>query len=168
MDAGKSIKLVRSYSHIFITTLLGVIALAEGYRLGMAFENESFIAGPGGYIFIIGAALTLFSSVMVVKAVISRKTPVEGTSEIAKKAQTPEQTRRLKQMRLSFVLCVLYVVLIKPLGFAIASIVYLASSLALLRNSLKTTLITCAVMIPVLYFGLPAIGISVPKGIFGF
>ena len=174
MNESKIKRVLQSYLHIVIAIFLGLIAILEGIRLRHELPYESFISGPGGYVFIVGIALLLFSLMSIIN--LQRKSLKEKSKN--DKCQSGQESmqgnlaagkpQNLFPTCLSFLLCIIYVALIKPLGFTLASIFYLASSLLLLRNSKKITILTCIVMIPILYLGFPAIGISVPKGILGF
>ena len=70
-------------------------------------------------------------------------------------------------MFISFGLLIVYTVLVKPLGFSIASTLYLGANLRILSNSWKSTIITSVIILVALLFGAPAMGLSLPRGIFG-
>jgi low temperature requirement protein LtrA len=170
--------LLRRYGHLPLIAAFGVLAVVEGIRIGTQFTAETFIAGPGGYMTVIGVALCCFALIGVLGATAGRTRRKRTQDELAAldtdtdTVTTPEKSAEAiahsRTLRLSFLLCVVYVLLIKPLGFTIASLLYLAASLWFLKNPLRRTLLTCIIMFPILFFGLPAIGISVPRGPFGF
>jgi low temperature requirement protein LtrA len=167
---------LRKYSHLVLTATLGVIAIAEGIRIGTQFTAETFIAGPGGYMTVVGIALFSFALVGALSTLGENNRHKRTQNELGAldidtntpPTKTAEAIAHSRILRLSFLLCVGYVLLIKPLGFTIASLLYLGASLWLLKNPLRRTLLTCIIMFPILFFGLPAIGISVPRGPFGF
>lgn len=174
METREAGRFLRKYSHLLLIAVLGILAMVEGIRIGTQFAAETFIAGPGGYMTVIGVALCCFALIGTLGARFEHNRRKRTQDELAAldasttPAKTPETSGHTRTLRLSFLLCVGYVLLIKPLGFTIASLLYLAASLWLLKNPLRRILLTCLFMFPILFFGLPAIGISVPRGLFGF
>ena len=73
-----------------------------------------------------------------------------------------------KKMVISFLLLVVYVLLLKYLGFAVSSVLYLGANLWILKNPPLRTIITVAVILLALLFGAPQLGISLPRGMLGF
>ena len=171
------------YSHLLLAGVFGIIAIAEAIRVGVKYTSESFIAGPGGYMMVVGAGMVCFSLMGAIAGLwgwlrrdyhrLIRKSDLVPASlpdvqlESEESGKLPINSSRLWKTCLSFLLCIVYVILIKPLGFTIASLLYLAINLWLLQNPVRRILVTCIVMFPILSFCLPLVGISVPKGIFG-
>ncbi len=171
------------YSHLLLAGVFGSIAIVEAIRVGVKYTSESFIAGPGGYMMVVGVGMVGFSLIGAIAGLCgwlrrdyrrrrsnSDMVPVSSQADKAEPdagGKLPKDSSRLWKTCLSFLLCVGYVLLIKPLGFTIASLLYLAVNLWLLQNPVRRILFTCVVMFPILSFGLPIVGISVPKGIFG-
>lgn len=176
---------VSALAHLPLAGILGVVGAAEGIRLGIASPGEDFITGPGGYMTVVGSGLLLFAVLGAIASVLRRArgggtdtsrggsvpTPLSdaetGRSHDVKAAGVGGLSRPTL-VRLSFAFCVVYVLLIRPLGFTLASLLYLAAGLVLLGNPVRRIVVTCLAMLPILYFGLPLAGISVPRGIFGF
>lgn len=170
MNESKIKRVLQSYLHIVIAIFLGLIAILEGIRLRHELPYESFISGPGGYVFIVGIALLLFSLMSIIN--LQGKSLKEKSKN--DKCQSGKNPCRVIWLQVSLkpfsdmleffalhYLCSSH----QTFGIYISiHFFYLASSLLLLRNSKKITILTCIVMIPILYLGFPAIGISVPKG----
>ena len=147
----------------------------EGVRVGLKDTGPGYFSGPGGYLTIIGSALILFGLIEVIKQVVKaekREDPVVsediGEPWFSNITFRPSKITPTNKMRYSFILCIVYVLLIRPLGFTIASLVYLGANFWLLENKVRTIILTIVVMFFILRYGLPAMGLSVPKGIFGF
>jgi len=163
----KKVRSVRPYSHVLLSAAFGIVAIVEALRLGRTYDSEAFITGPGGYMMVVGICLVIFALIGVVAGFIgqrSREKP--ASSNVEHDLAYTDRSRRWKVVW-SFVFCVLYVLLIQWLGFAIATLLYLAGNLWLLQNPVRRIVMTCLIMLPILIFGLPLIGLSVPKGIFG-
>lgn len=158
---------IGAYSHVLLSAAFGLIAMAESLRLGILHKDETFITGPGGYMMVVGVFLIIFSIIGTVAVCLGRRRYTNGILSSVKPDQSPVDKDRFRKVVLSFLFCVLYVLLIQFLGFAIASLLYLAVNLWLLQNPVRRIVFTCLVMLPILVFGLPLIGLSVPKGIFG-
>ena len=161
------------YSHVLLSATFGIVAIAEAVRLGLKFEGEDFISGPGGYMMVVGAFLILFALIGTAAVLVGLRRSGEPGRTVkidtgsAASSEAPADAARIRKSIFSFVFCVLYVLLIQFLGFTIASLFYLAGNLWLLQNPLRRIVLTCVFMFPILAFGLPLIGMSVPKGVFG-
>lgn len=155
------------YSHIVLSGVFGIVAIAEALRLGKRYDSEAFITGPGGYMMVVGISLITFALIGVAVGFIRQRRHANVALPSRKHDQPQADRSRLLKVVWSFLFCLLYVVLIQWLGFALASILYLAGNLWLLNNPVRRIVLTCLVMLPILIFGLPLIGLSVPKGIFG-
>ena len=158
---------IGAYSHVLLSATFGIVAIAEAIRLGILHADESFITGPGGYMMVVGISLIIFALIGTFTVSFDRRRSATAIVSSVKPDQSPADRARLRKVVLSFLFCVLYVLLIQFLGFAIASLLYLAANLWLLQNPVRRIVFTCFVMFPILIFGLPLIGLSVPKGIFG-
>ena len=170
------------YAYLVLVAACGVLAVVESQRLRRDFESSSFLTGPGGYLMIVGIVLLFFAALEGLslaakgrRAVVAQ-TIVPATEEAV--AAAPDDEKRDVEpagrglsnkwrMRLSFVCCVIFVLLIEPLGFTLASLAFLAVNLLLLGNGKVSILVTLGVVFLILHFGAPAIGLSLPKGILG-
>ena len=171
------------FSHVLLSGALGAVAIAEAIRLGNYDQSDSFIIGPGGYMMAVGISLVCFSCIGGIGSLIarSRSRPSRSVPSVPKDpnssptTQTQSERRELAQRGfsrmvkpiVSFLLCVGYILLIKPMGFTFATLLFLAAGLWLLENPFRRIVFTCIVMFPILAFGLPLIGLSMPKGILG-
>jgi hypothetical protein len=176
----KIITLIRHEGYVLLVCTLGVVGIIEGLRVDAKVQSASFLSGPGGYLTIIGISLLLFGIIDIIRQLILRHTS-KRVPDVARmdNTQGADRTRihltldrssmgPTMKMQLSYVLCVVYVLLIRPLGFTVATILYLVANLWVLSNKTKTIVFTAIVMFFILRFGLPAMGLSVPKGIFGW
>ncbi len=175
--------LLANFSHVLLSGALGAVAIAEAIRLGFYDQSDSFIVGPGGYMMVVGVGLVCFSCIGGVGGLIarSRSRPSPSISSVAKDPKSPQPARaqsgrggggekdysRAVKPIASFLLCIGFILLIKPIGFTFATLLYLAASLWLLENPFRRIVLTCVAMFPILAFGLPLIGLSMPKGILG-
>ena len=178
----KIIELIKREGYVLLVCILGMIGIMEGLRVDAKISSASFLSGPGGYLTIIGISLLLFGFIDIIRQMIiglsrNKVGKLEGES-MAAESQSKTGTgftftfdrnkmNPTTKMRLTFTLCVLYVLLIQPLGFTIASLLYLMVNFWLLSNKNKTIAFTIVIMFIILRFGLPAMGLSVPKGLFG-
>ena len=172
-----------TFSHVLLSGVFGAIAIAEAIRLGNYDQSDSFVTGPGGYMLIVGVGLVCFSCIGGIGGLIARsrsrashsipsvpRGPISPQPAQAQSGQGEGRPRDYSTMvkpAASFLLCVGFILLIKPMGFTFATLLYLAASLWLLENPFRRIALTCVVMFPILAFGLPLIGLSMPKGILG-
>lgn len=175
--------LLAKFSHVLLSGALGAVAIAEAIRLGNYDKSDSFIIGPGGYMMAVGISLVCFSCIGGIGGLIawSRSRPSPSISSVPKDPISPQPARaqsergggeqkdysRMVKPIVSFLLCLGYILLIKPMGFTFATLLFLAAGLWLLENPFRRIALTCIVMFPILAFGLPLIGLSMPKGILG-
>lgn len=173
----RTIKLLSGYT--IILAVLGLLATIEGVKVGVSYGGN-FWSGPGGYLTIIGCVLLFFA---LVDSILGDRNKGKGPPVAMHEQQEilpppsanhwqlivkrHEMTPVIK-MRLTLILCILYILLIQPLGFVIASLVYLALNMWLLNNPTKSIVSTLVVLFCILRYGLPLMGLSIPKGIFGF
>lgn len=171
--------LAKKYLYLLLLLAAGGTAILESNRITRKYQPKHWLSGPSGFIMILGClllALLVFELLARgVKALRRRrKQAVPEAARPAVKGSGPAQpqaqadTKPMRNMICSFAMLIAYTLLIKPLGFALSSVLYLTGNLLLLRNSLKTTLITAGVILLFLLFGAPALGISFPRGLLGF
>jgi len=167
--------LAARFGYLVLLTGCGALALYESLRIRRSYQTGEFLAGPGGYVMVIGVALLLFAlgelAVQIRQGVRRRgsESPAPGVRAAADPG-TEDLGRRgaRRKMQLTFLLCALYVLLMKPLGFTLASVASLVANLLLLGNRVAVTAATAAVVFVVLRFGVPAIGLYLPRGWLGF
>lgn len=174
--------LAKKYLHLLLLLAAGGTAVLESIRITKKYQPENWLSGPSGFMMILGClllALLVFELLSRgVKALLRRRGQAARAEEEARpaaeesepdqtKAQT-DDTKYIRNMICSFAMLIGYTLLIKPAGFALASALYLTGNLLLLKNSLKTTLITVGVILLFLLFGAPVLGISFPRGLLGF
>ncbi len=124
--------LLAKFSHVLLSGVLGTVAIVEAIRLGNYDQSDSFIIGPGGYMMAVGVGLVCFSCIGGIGGLIarSRSRPSRSAPSAPKgpnsspTIQTQSERRELTQRGLSrmakpivsFLLCLGYILLIKPMG----------------------------------------------------
>lgn len=176
------IELIKREGYVLLVCILGIMGILEGLRVDAQISSANFLSGPGGYLTIVGISVLLFGFIDIIRQIIGglSQEKIRKPEGESKRAESKSETstafvftlNRSKmtptmKMRLTYALCVLYVLLIQPLGFTIASLLYLMVNFWLLSNKNKTIALTIIIMFFILRFGLPSMGLSVPKGIFG-
>jgi len=176
--------ILKKYWYLLLLTAAGGVAICESIRLTNKYQPKNWLAGTSGFIMILGlalAALLAFELLgRLVRAARQKQTRTaaqetadrnESKSETAATPTAEEEANASssnRRMWLSFGLLVVYTLLIQVLGFAVSSALYLGANLLLLKNSWKSTILTTAVVLVFLLFGAPYLGISFPRGLFGF
>lgn len=162
--------ILRQFAFPLFLLVIGGTAVLESMRVTKKYPSDNWLAGPSGFMMIIGVILLLLFVIELVKAIrgfslssVKEEAAVEKQSE-----KNQEDAINTKKMVLSFLLLVVYVLLLKILGFSLSSVLYLAANLWLLKNPPLRTIITVVVIFLLLMFGAPQLGISLPRGIFGF
>lgn len=189
---GKLFSLLSDAFFPLLFAVAGGILVSESSRITASYNPKIWITGPSGFMMIIGLLLLFFALLEVIKFTVKllklRMGKVEtyntntpktiedekltadkiNNYETAEEEQTGNNRKisRLK-MFISFGLLIVYTVLVKPLGFSIASTLYIGANLRILNNSWKSTIITSVIILIALLFGAPAMGLSLPRGIFG-
>ena len=172
--------------YLLLLLAAGGLAIGESIRITDKYQPDNWLAGPSGFIMIVGlllVVLLLFNVLMnIVHGLLKKKHDNTACSAAeASEAEEPvlqasveleeaekEKQRYARNMWISFGLLIVYTLLIKALGFSISSALYLIANLFLLKNSWKTTVITVIVIFLFLLFAAPLLGMSFPRGIFGF
>lgn len=179
-----------------LLAVAGGILVKESLRITAKHKPANWLAGPSGFMMIIGSLLLVFTAIecaqIIMRVVKTERQPIHApvseaeeahpkdssatitaedimTYQTGEEEQTVEERKRSGlRMLISFGLLVLYALLVKTLGFTIASTVYLIANLFALKNSWKVSIITTIVVFSLLYFGAPAMSLSLPRGVFGF
>lgn len=170
---------LKRYWYFLLLVAAGSLAIGESARITKTYQPSKWIAGPSGFIMILGLillALLLFEVLMTILKNRRRARATETAATEKRNANaTPSDTTQAQEekqhavnMWLSFGLLVAYTLLLKVLGFALASAFYLLANLPLLKNSWKVTVITVVVVLAFLLLAAPALGIAFPRGLFGF
>lgn len=179
-----------------LVAVAGGILVKESLRITAKHNPANWLAGPSGFMMIVGLlllVLTFVEIIQLIRGVRKRRfqdlknsqieepsTPEKGPSEVittetimtyqtSEEEQTPEDRKKSRlRMIISFCLLVFYTLMVKPLGFTLASTVYIIINLLVLKNSWKLAILTTIVVFALLYFGAPAMSLSLPRGIFSF
>lgn len=173
--------LLRKYWYFLLLLAAGSLSIGESIRITNKYQPKNWITGPSGFIMILGLlliALLLFEVLTTVLRAAKRNKKSaaeavvqESAAEPAAESETESEDENAKiytrNMWLSFGLLIVYTLLIKVLGFAISSALYLIINLILLKNSWKSTLITVAVILAFLLFAAPLLSMSFPRGLLG-
>lgn len=139
----------------------GLVTLIEAYRLaGLPRLREvSLTEGPVGYMIGIGLFLLAFSIWEI----------ITGLRHEAPKAPFQANAGAFFSRKIWFALfyMILFLILIPFLGFVLSSGVFLATALVLLGCSSRTAIITVLCYCGGLYWLVPLLGLSLPRGIWG-
>ena len=177
------VSFLRRYWYFLLLIAAGSLAIGESIRITKKYHPSNWLTGPSGFIMILGlvlVALLLFEIMMSIlrakrraKKRASQQVSLqevqeqEASAPAEEASEDKEEKLYTRNMWLSFGLLIVYTLLIKVLGFAISSALYLLVNLLLLKNSWKTTLITVAVILIFLLFVAPMLSMSFPRGLFG-
>jgi uncharacterized membrane protein len=179
-----------------LLAVAGGILVKESLRITAKHKPANWLAGPSGFMMIIGSLLLVFTAIecaqIIMRVVKTERRRIHAPVPVAEQAhpkdssaaitakdimtyqtgeeeQTVEERKRSSlRMLISFGLLVFYALLVKILGFTLASTVYIIANLFALKNSWKVSIITTIVVFSLLYFGAPAMSLSLPRGMFGF
>lgn len=184
----------KEYTHFILLLIVGSLAVYESIRITSMYSIKDWLSGPSGFVMIIGFLL-LFLSFIEGLALIRLKRrkmqvlPLQASvaatldalpvlsdkdlkyskvREDIKEQFVQEDSRNTLNLIISYVLLIVYVITLKPLGFTLSTALYMTSSLLLLKNSWTLTAVTVMVLVAWIMFGAPAMGLSLPRGIFGF
>ena len=176
--------ILKKYWYLLLLTAAGGVTICESIRLTNKYQPKKWLAGTSGFIMILGLVLIVLLIFEIIRRIVvagKQKRTHATTREIEDRQEShgedvaehePEKNSDLsssnRKMWFSFGLLVVYTLLIRVLGFAVSSALYLGANLLLLKNSWKSTVITTAVILSFLLFGAPFLGISFPRGLFGF
>lgn len=139
--------------------LTGGLALREGVRITRVSTGSNWLAGPGGYITLIGGLLLCFALCELILAARAAD-PVSRSSQA--------KTSLGKKGWATLIFLALYLLLTPWLGFILASGVFLMGSLRLLGCTFRSMVIVTLAICLGMFFLFPVLGISVPRGWFGF
>ena len=154
--------------------ITGIMALLEARRIQAKLNVKNYFAGPSGYMSIIGVILLLLFIPEIIEGMKKYKKNLQKYTKKQAYSVGSEETAASENKRIDttrmwvvFVMMILYIIIMKPLGFIISSCAFLITSLFYLGNKWLTVLITVAIVAVFLVF-CPSFGITLPKGIFGF
>jgi hypothetical protein len=139
----------------------GLLTLIEAYRLASLprLRGVSLMEGPAGYMIAIGSLLMGFSVWEIITGLRQKYVQVpskaNGGSSLSRK------------ICLTILCMISFLVLIPILGFVLASGFFLATTLVLLGCAVKVTIITALCYCGGLYWMVPLLGLSLPRGIWG-
>ena len=159
VDAKKRIR--NCYIYAALWGVPGILTLIEAYRLSKSpkFQNVSFTEGPVGYMSGVGLLLMGFSLGEIILSLRHTKEEVQhnvsNSSGITRKGW------------ITIAYMIIFLLLLPLLGFILASGCFLFGSLLLLGCTLKVVAVTVFVYCGTLYFIVPYLGLSLPKGMLG-
>ena len=156
MIAGRRLQSLWCAALLFLT---GGLALRGGVRITRASPKSNWLAGPGGYITLIGGLLLCFALCELILA-------ARGTDPVSHSSKA--KTSLGKKGWTTLIFLALYLLLTPWLGFILASGVFLIGSLRLLGCTFRSMIIVTLAICLGMFFLFPVLGISVPRGWFGF
>ena len=162
--------ILKKFAFPLFLLVIGGTAVLESMRITKKYPSDNWLAGPSGFMMIIGVILLLLFVIELVKALKGFSIPASSPEKVeaASDSKNTEDAVNTKKMVISFLLLVVYVLLLKYLGFAVSSVLYLGANLWILKNPPLRTIITVAVILLALLFGAPQLGIALPRGMLGF
>ena len=163
--------ILQKFAFPLFLLIIGGTAVLESMRITKKYPSSNWLAGPSGFMMIVGGILLLLFLIELVKAIKGfsfADVKVVETSAAEETEADAEDRINNRKMVISFLMLVAYVLILKYLGFAVSSVLYLAANLWILKNPPLRTIITVVVILVLLLFGAPQLGISLPRGIFGF
>lgn len=173
INSEKLLRLLESFGLPVLYAVCGVLALVEAIRIQNKLQVDNFFAGPSGYMTILGVILLLLFIPEIKNGIKKYNRLIQKAAQDAEKVKTEEEVEEektekanSKRMWVFFIMMLLYVAIMKYLGFFISTIIFLVASLYYLGNKWKSILFTTLIIGIFLYF-CPQIGITLPKGIFG-
>lgn len=146
----------------------GGIAVIESNRLTEKYPQDNWFAGPSGFMMIIGIILLVLFVIELFKGLKTMRVELSKEQCNEKKELSEEEKGFVKDMIISFAMVCIYIIVIRYLGFALASTLYLVANLILLKNPKLRIIITAVVIFLLLLYGAPLAGISLPRGYLGF
>lgn len=160
---------IKGYAYFVLLLVLGMLTVSESLRITANYTIKDWLSGPSGFMMIVGCAILFLALVEGLSLVKARKAkqpapPFVTSSDTA----LPAENRNRLNLVLTYILLIVYALTIKPLGFTISTAIYITLNMLLLKNSWLLTLITVALIIICTMFGAPLMGLSLPRGIFGF
>lgn len=139
----------------------GLLVLIEGYRLYKLprFQDTPFAEGPAGYMCGVGLLLIGFCLWEVVLGLRHHKEEAHPSSNIG--VSIP------RKVWFSIAYMILFLVLVPILGFVLASGCFLVVCLRLLGCTVKVIAFTAIIYCGTLYWLVPYLGLSLPRGMLG-
>ncbi|HSR10385.1 MAG TPA: tripartite tricarboxylate transporter TctB family protein [Thermodesulfobacteriota bacterium] len=141
-----------------IFLLLGIAYLAAGIRLPF---GTSLRPGAGLFPLVIGISLTTLSAIILVSALRKR----EESSNDQEPFPQGEDRRRVAAVAVTLIL---FVILVKPLGYVVSSALLMAATFRLLGLRSWGKIIPVSILTAALsyYFFESILGMALPHGIF--
>mgnify|MGYP000926067303 CR=1 FL=1 len=154
---------------MFVT---GVIAVLESNRLTEKYVDGDWLSGPSSFMMILGLLILAICFIETVRSVFQIRSDLKKIDEhvVATKEdqeKSDEEKGYIKDMIISFAMVLVYIFIIRYTGFALATVIYLAANLTLLKNPIVRIVLTVVVILALLLWGAPAMGISLPRGFLG-
>ncbi|HPY45950.1 MAG TPA: tripartite tricarboxylate transporter TctB family protein [Sphaerochaeta sp.] len=154
---------------MFVT---GVIAVFESIRLTEKYVDGDWLSGPSSFMMILGLIILAICFIETVKSVFQIRSDLKKLNDTVATRENEEKSDEekgyIKDMIISFAMVLVYIFIIRYTGFALATVIYLAANLMLLKNPVLRVVLTVVVILALLLWGAPAMGISLPRGFLGF
>ena len=139
----------------------GLLTLIEAYRLAglPKLQGTSLTEGPVGYMICLGSLLTGFSLWEI----------ITGLRQGPARAPSGKSTGTSFSGRIWFTIAymILFLAMVPILGFILASGIFLVGTLRLLGCSVSVVALTVSCYCGGLYWMVPLLGLSLPRGILG-
>jgi uncharacterized membrane protein YcjF (UPF0283 family) len=172
--------------YLLLLLAVGGMGIYESVRITHKYQPKNWLAGPSGFMMIVGCLLVaVFVFEVVVRClrypkgrtgeVQSAQAEASDATQTAEpqdsgasaELQVAESRIHLNNMYYSAGLLIVYTLLIRWLGFSISSCLYLLANMLLLKNSVKVTVVTVLAVLLYMLVGAPALGMSFPRGLLG-
>jgi hypothetical protein len=176
MDGLRSVgRKLKNYSFSILFIVVGSVAVLESIRISNKYSIKDWWSGPSGFVMLLGCGLLVLAVIEGLGALRLdlRSAPDEmsgAATQVPDKEVAGVKIQRDKgitNLIICFVFLIVYVITIRPIGFTLATALYLLSNLWFLKNSRLTTVITVVLAVLVIMYLAPAAGLSLPRGILG-
>jgi hypothetical protein len=139
-----------------------LLILLEAHRLAgqPKLRDKGFWEGPAGYMTALGVLLIGFAIWEAVEGMRPRRPEVFSPEKPGSSIS--------RRIWLMMVWMVLFLALVPFLGFILASGIFLAGAMRLLGCTIPSILITACTYCGALYWLVPVLGLSLPRGFWGF
>jgi hypothetical protein len=167
-----TIKRIEQFAFPLLLLILGSVAIIQSLILTAGNSEPNWLAGPGGFMMLIGCILI---GICLFELLVLFRAAKADNSKVSAKTAVPDETTEkkkqdifLRNMLITLGLLMVYALCIRVLGFSLATGLFLVIDLKLLKNSWPLTVFTVLVILALMLFGAPWMGISLPRGLFGF
>ncbi len=173
--------------------ILGIIVLiisifimfdTRNIQVGILDQQIGFIASPKGFITIIGSGLMILSGMLIIQSIVRFFRPLKSEISEEKEQIDKEKVMLPKEVLISMVVFVAYVATMETFGFFINSFILLVTFMTMYyakeksinikdKEKVRKIVLNMIIISVISLFVLQQIfvrllGVSLPKGIFGF